>query len=567
MKRVVLPILLMLCVCAKAREVTKWRDGWQFSYRHEGSTDAARAVRIPHTWNLDALAPNPTYLRTTGDYQRKFDVPQEWTDRRLFVKFHGVETTAQVFVNGKFVGEHRGGSTAFAFEITDFVRFGTENRLRVAVSNSLTDSVLPLSALHNVYGGIYRDVELIVTNASAISPLYLGTDGVIVRQKTVTEERVEGTVEAHLTSRGETSCRLTLEMTDTEGVAVVSKVARVRVDGQNPVTQSFAIERPRLWSPQSPQLYTVKVTVESELSNDEVTLTTGFRSISITPTQKLALNGEAVDVHGVALRYDRVGIGNALTDKDIADDFAVVREVNANALRSPSGPHAQQLYDLCDEAGVMVWIDLPFSRAPFLSDISYIPTPGFEENGRQQLREIIAQNMHHPSVVMWGIFDRIWMRGPDPVPYIETLNELAHKLDPSRPTVACSDQDGVLNTVTDLIVWSQKVGWDEGATEDLTLWLEQLGRNWTHLRSGITYSVPSGMNETRQTRFHGAYIEQLERDTLLWGVWVDLFDFGAARRIDTPDGVETTGLVTFDRRHRKEAFTRYQNWWTPELFR
>ena len=220
---------------------------------------------------------------------------------------------------------------------------------------------------------------------------------------------------------------------------------------------------------------------------------------------------------------------------------------------------------------------MPLIRAPFLSDVSYYPNPQLEANGRQQLREIIAQHINRPSVVIWGLFDCLWQRGENPVPYVRTLNELAKKMDRSRPTAATSNQDGELNQITDLIVWAQNIGWDKGRTEDLEIWLGQLRSGWNQLRSSICYGEAGQIEqqgdparrrrsnsllwqpEGRQTRFHEDYTKYLAQDTLLWGTWINtLFDYGSARR---PQGVEATGLVTLDRRRRKDAFHLYKALW------
>lgn len=574
MKKLILILSLLLAVGAEAREVYPLNDSWAFSFRHENSSDNARCVTLPHTWNLDALAGDPDYLRTTADYQRRLYVPRQWSGRRLFLKFYGVESTAVLLVNGRYVGEHRGGTTAFVFEITDRVRFGEENQLRVVVGNAATGEVLPLSSVHNLYGGIHRPVELIVTDATAVSPLHLGSDGVLIRPRTVEAERVEADAEVHLTSRGESACRLTLEVRDSEDSLVATRTVKAKLDGK-PVVIPFAIARPRLWSTQTPHLYRASVSVESDSSRDEVRVETGFRNIRFTADEGLRLNDSLVAVRGVTLYYDRTGRASALTDGDYEEDFALLRELGANALRSPAGPHAPRLYDLCDREGVLVWIDLPLLRAPFLSDLSYYPSPRIEENGRNQLLEIIAQNINRPSVVMWGLFDRLWQRGEDPVPYVGTLCELARRNDPSRPTVACSNQDGALNRITDLVVWAQDIGWERGRTEDLAVWLERLHAGWPELRSGVCYGEPGSveqqfstgrrpgaplaLTEGRQTRFHEDYTKYLLRDTLLWGVWINtLCDYGSARR---PQGVEATGLVTMDRSQRKDAFYLYKALW------
>ena len=390
----------------------------------------------------------------------------------------------------------------------------------------------------------------------------------------VAADRVEGELEVHLAAAAGTACRLTAEFFAPDGTPALSREQRVKADGK-PITVSFALENPRLWSLSDPALYTVRVCVEEGAARDEVRLETGFRSVAVTADGGLTINGERIPVHGVTLYHDNAISGGAVLAQDYDADLQQIRDLGANALRSAVMPHAQYLYDRCDEQGLLVWIDSPLHRSSFLGDVAYYATPQFEQNGIQQLQEIIAQNYNHPSVVMWGIFSRLWMRGDDVTPYLRRLNDTAHEMDRSRPTVACSDQNGGLNFITDLIVWRQDVGWRKGSTDDVAVWRNQLQKNWSNLRSGVCYggsgfighksytaqTAPRSnwMPEERQTRFHEEYVKNLQNDSLFWGTWINnMFDYGSARR---PYGINGEGLVTIDRRERKDAYYLYRALW------
>ena len=577
MKRYIATLLLLaICASTQAREVFPLNEGWRFFFKSENSSDNARHVTLPHTWNTDTGGTG-YFLETTANYQNDMYIPAEWATKRLFVKFYGVQSVADVFVNGYYVGGHKGGGTAFALEITDKIRFGSDNALLVVVSNNYCDDVLPTSTDMNLYGGIYREAELILTEKTAVSPLYLGSDGILVRQNSVSDERVEGEAEIHLVTGGENSCVLTLDITAPDGSRVFSKRQKARLDGK-PVTIPFSVDAPRLWSPANPALYRVSVSIGDTTVTDSVAVRTGFRSIAATPAGGFAINGIRIPIHGVTLYHDNAISGGALIAPDYEADLGQIRTLGANALRSAVMPHAQYLYDRCDELGMLVWVDAPFHRSSFLGDVAYYATPQFEQNGLQQLQEIIAQNYNHPSVVMWGIFSRLWTRGNDVTPYLGKLNAAAHALDPSRPTVACSDQDGNINFITDLIVWRQDVGWRKGTTDDVTVWRDQLQKGWSHLRSGICYggsgfighksytaqAAPRAnwMPEERQTHFHEQYAKNLQNDSLFWGTWINnMFDYGSVRR---PYGVNGAGLVTIDRRERKDAFYLYKALWNKE---
>ena len=577
MKRYIATLLLLaICASTQAREVFPLNEGWRFFFKSENSSDNARHVTLPHTWDTDTGGTG-YFLETTANYQNDMYIPAEWATKRLFVKFYGVQSVADVFVNGYYVGGHKGGGTAFALEITDKIRFGSDNALLVVVSNNYCDDVLPTSTDMNLYGGIYREAELILTEKTAVSPLYLGSDGILVHQNSVGDERVEGEAEIHLVTGGENSCVLTLDITAPDGSRVFSKRQKTRIDGK-PVTIPFSVDAPRLWSPANPALYRVSVSIGDTTVTDSVAVRTGFRSIAATPAGGFAINGIRIPIHGVTLYHDNAISGGALIAPDYEADLGHIRTLGANALRSAVMPHAQYLYDRCDELGMLVWVDAPFHRSSFLGDVAYYATPQFEQNGLQQLQEIIAQNYNHPSVVMWGIFSRLWTRGNDVTPYLGKLNAAAHALDPSRPTVACSDQDGNINFITDLIVWRQDVGWRKGTTDDVTVWRDQLQKGWSHLRSGICYggsgfighksytaqAAPRAnwMPEERQTHFHEQYAKNLQNDSLFWGTWINnMFDYGSVRR---PYGVNGAGLVTIDRRERKDAFYLYKALWNKE---
>ena len=574
MKRYIATLLLLAaCASVQAREVFPLNEGWRFFFKSENSSDNARHVTLPHTWNTDTGACG-YFLETTANYQNDMYVPAEWASKRLFVKFYGVQNVADLFVNGYHVGAHRGGSTAFTFEITDKIRFGEDNALLVVVSNNSRDDVLPASTDMNLYGGIYREAELILTGKTAVSPLHLGSEGVLVRQNSVTSALVEGEAEIYLTSAGESTCMLTLDITAPNGRKVFTKRQKTRLDGR-PVVIPFSIANPQLWSPSSPALYRVTASIGEETVTDSVTVRTGFRNIQVTTAGGLTINGERIPVHGVTLYHDNAISGGAVLAQDYDADLQQIRDLGANALRSAVMPHAQYLYDRCDEQGLLVWVDSPLHRSSFLGDVAYFATPQFEQNGIQQLQEIIAQNYNHPSVVMWGIFSRLWMRGDDVTPYLRRLNDTAHAMDRSRPTVACSDQNGALNFITDLIVWRQDVGWRKGSTDDVAVWRNQLQKNWSNLRSGVCYggsgfighksytaqAAPRSnwMPEERQTRFHEEYVKNLQNDSLFWGTWINnMFDYGSARR---PYGINGEGLVTIDRRERKDAYYLYRALW------
>lgn len=572
MKRFIVVLLAFIATISPlaAREVYILNNSWRFFFKDENSSDNARFVNLPHTWNSDALSEGGELRQTVANYRRTLFVPAQWQGKRLFLRFGGVMSVADVFVNGNHVKEHRGGYTAFAVEITDCVNYGSENTLLVEVNNSYRSDVLPTSTEQNLYGGIYRDVELIITDKTTISPLYYGTEGVIVTSSKVSVDNVEGNIGIWLLGKKDSQCNLTLDIVSPDGYVAVTKSVKAKIDGKV-LNVPFSVNNPELWSVQRPSLYRVDVI----LGADTVSVTTGFRKIEVTPERLLTINNRQTMVRGVNLCHDNRHVGNALTERDYQSDFEMIRELGINAIRSVGGPHAQTLYDKCDREGVLLWIDTPFTQSPFLSDIAYYSSTAFESNGKEQLKEIILQNIHHPSVAMWGIFSLLRGRSGELMDYLKELNKLAKSLDPSRLTVACSNQDGDINFITDLIVWQQSVGWETGDVSDLDVWQKALRTNWSHLCQAVCYgeggtrghyseslinrnSSQHRIPESWQTRFHEGYISRIDQ-SLFWGIWLNnMFDYGAVRR---SGGVRNSGLVTFDHKERKDAFYLYKTLW------
>lgn len=571
---------LILCCLAgilplTAREVISLNGNWSFYFQFENGGDHARPVTLPHTWNIDALSGRADYVRTRGNYERRIYAPVEWQNKRIVLRFGGVETVADLFVNGVHVGEHRGGHTAFTFDISPSLRYGAQNTIVVSVCNAPFSDVLPTSSEHNIYGGIYRDVDLLVLDPLSVSPLHYGSDGVLIHQAMVTRERVEGTAQVHVLHDNSANATLTLTMTDPAGKVAYTRKQRL-LGGNQTVNVPFSFAQPRLWSPENPNLYRVSVTVENGRTKDEVHVTTGFRSIAVDALKGMLLNGVRRKVYGVTMAYDRPAVATVWRPADYEADFKFVCEMGATAIRSPYGPHGQPLYDLCDRAGVMAWIDLPFMRAPFVGEMPYYGTETFEANGLRQLNEIIAQNINHPSVVLWGLFTTLRPLDARLNGFIGRLQKCARQADPSRPTVACSNQDGTINNYSDAIVWQQSLGWTDGQLPDVTLWLEQLHTYFKEMRSAICYGAegdPSQqadvyerparftvwLPERRQTEFHESYTAQVLPDTLLWSVWVNqLTDYSSARRAD---GRNRAGLIDFERSVRKDAFYLYKALW------
>lgn len=551
---------------ALARHTYPIDDGWQFYFANENSGDNARTVTLPHTWSSDPS----NIIQSVGNYDRVLYIPREWQGERLFLRFAGAESVADVFVNGSHVGDHHGAYTAFTVEITDYVRFGEDNLIHVVVSNAWRSDLLPLSSDMNLSGGLTRGVELIVTPPTTISPLHLGSSGVLVHQRSVSQQRAEGEIEVHLCSKGAVQGNLHVKVLDREGYAASMRTIRAKIDGAKRVMVPFAVESPALWSTSHPNLYTVSVVMEPDGGvADTVEVVTGFRRIDVTGDGGFMLNGKRIDLRGVNLAHD-----GATPRARYAQYIDLISELGANALRSEGGAHDQYLYDECDRRGYAVWVDMPLTQAPYIADIALHSSKRLSESTSRQAQELVAQNRNHPSVVMWGVFSLLHQRGEQTLDFVKRLNTEIKQLDPSRPTVACSNRNGDVNFVTDLIVWQQNVGWEQGRLSDVGLWCEQLRTNWSHLKSGVTYGEEGDIDiqvehvarsssrhsERRSRLFHERYAAQICNDnTQFWGVWLSsLADYSSSRHAD---GVINKGLVSRDLTRRKDAFYLYKALW------
>lgn len=571
-------------VAQPLRESYLLNDGWKFFMEDELSHDNARYVTLPHTWNSGVGSDNAEFEQTTANYLRELYIPAEYASKRLFLRFGGVQSVADVFLNGRHVAEHRGGYTAFTVEITQRVNSGAWNSLLVMVSNSRRNDLMPISSDLAPYGGIYRDVELIVTNKDMISLTHYSSDGVFVEQQRVSAEQASGVVRVFLSSANSDHQMVDVRIVGPDGYEAFSRSTRVsKSDARNSLSVPYEIPNPALWSPESPMLYDVEVTLHNDSEVlDKVSVVTGFRSIEVGDDNRLYLNGEVQNVRGVNYAHDRYGKGIALCRDAYDEDLTLISDLGANAVRSLSGPHDGYLYEQCDRRGLLAWVDMPFTRSTTIfGDICYIPTPAFRESGFEQLREIVAQNFNHPSIIMWGLFSCVSQRGDSVIDYVKELNTLAHELDVSRPTVACSNADGDINFITDLIVLRQNVGWEKGSPDDVSVWCNQLATNrmWRQLRYGVCYGEEGVMThateqikryergsrhlpERRQSYMHERYADIISQSGIFWGVWLDnMFDYASPQRAY---GMNQSGLVTFDRSGRKDAYYMYRAMWNRE---
>ncbi len=581
--------LLLAALPVRAeREVYDLNGGWMF-YTYDQADSVS--VELPHTWNdVDALAGRADYYRGAGQYVKSIYVPTQWQGRRVFIRFYGANTVADLLVNGRYAGQHRGGNNAFEFELTDLLNYGERNLLWVTVSNAFRTDVLPTSEAENVYGGLYRRAEIEVTGPTVIGFDGWGDLGVRMQPRKVNAGQASGQALVAVNALHNATCQIGVTIRDDRDSVVWRTVERHKVDeGVSEVAVPFTVEHPRLWQgTEDPYLYRVTVSLADGERVDSVSFRTGFRTFAVDAEKGFSLNGQPYPLRGVVLWRDQAVYGPVFTESQLRRDVALIREMGANAVRVAGGSHAREFYDLCDEAGLVVLTDGPLIGTTRLDRRGYYNAEAFRANGLRQLQEAIRQLGNHPSICFWGLFADPKMIGDDPRPFIEALQAEARRLDPSRLTAGVSNQDGDVNTLTDLIVWNHSFGWTLGQPEDIAIWRDQLHSDpvWKRMKSAVSYRAGgspyqyadrlqwpdpsrSWHPENWQSHVHEVHYEALAADSTFWALFVgDMFDRGDADSgTNGSRGIDDCGLVSFDRRVRKDAFWFYKaNWNKSEPF-
>ena len=586
---VVLFMLYGMSMFAQRQDILLNND-WNFRFSHQVQKGTEVRVDLPHTWNAqDALSGKIDYKRGIGNYEKNLFIRPEWKGKRLFIRFEGVNNIADVFINRRHIGEHRGGYGAFIFEITGKVEYGKENSILVRVNNGEQLDIIPLVGDFNFYGGIYRDVHLLITDETCISPLDYASPGVRLIQDSVSHRyaKVRAIVDLSNGSSGNQKVELNVRLLDGQRV-VKEGTKNVNLSGNEVMQQelTFEIDQPHLWNGrQDPFLYQAEVTLfRNGQMVDRVTQPLGLRFYRIDPDKGFFLNGKHLPLQGVCRHQDRSEVGNALRPQHHEEDVALMLEMGVNAVRLAHYPQATYFYDLMDKNGIIVWAEIPFVGPGGYNDKGFVDLPAFRANGKEQLKELIRQHYNHPSICVWGLFNELTELGDNPVEYIKELNVLAHQEDTTRPTTSASNQMGDLNFITDAIAWNRYDGWYGGTPADLGKWLDRMhkdhpeiciaiseygaGASIYHQQDSLVKTVPTSWwhPENWQTYYHIENWKTISSRPYVWGSFVwNMFDFGAAHRTegDRP-GINDKGLVTFDRKVRKDAFYFYKANWNRE---
>ena len=545
------------------REITKIMKGWEFT----GPDGTTTTVDLPHTWNArDGQDGGNDYWRGTCIYRTRFAAPQFNTaSQQVWIQFDGVNASAHVVLNGSPVCNHDGGYSTFRANITELLR--DENELTVEVDNSKNDRVYPQKADFTFYGGIYRDVSLMVVSKNHFTLDYFGGPGIRI---TPTVQGADASVQVTTWHDGEGE--VSIELLDAAGNTVAT--------GKGPDI-TLTIFNAHLWNGvKDPYLYSCKARlVVNGTVEDETATRFGVRSFKVDPKKGFFLNGKSYPLHGVSRHQDRKGLGNAITREMHDEDMALIKEIGANTIRLAHYQHDQYFYDLCDEVGMVVWAEIPYISEHM---------PNGRENTISQMKELIIQNYNHPCIVCWGVSNEITISTKDKKDMLDNhrqLNDLCHEMDKTRlTTLACYAMCGPFNRsahITDMVSWNLYLGWYVPGFILNDLWMGFFHLCFPNRPFGYSEYGAEGMpnlhsthphrgdhTEEYQTKYHEYMLRCFKRHPWMWAthVW-NMFDFAAdARDQGGEPGMNHKGLVTFDRKTKKDSFYLYKAWWSDEAF-
>jgi len=524
-------------------------------------------VNLPHSWNaIDGQDGDNDYYRGTAIYAKellKEDLPEA---ERYYIEINGANSSADLYVNGKKMAHHDGGYSTWRCDITEEIGFKT--MIAIAVDNAPNEVVYPQMADFTFYGGLYRNVNIIGVPASHFDLDYYGGPGIKV---TPAIEGKDAKVEVEVfVTGGKLGQSLRYTLLDAEGNAVAQCVS-------NDTKVVLDIENVHLWNGRKdPYLYTAKAElVEEDAAIDCVSTRFGCRTFQIDPENGFILNGEEYPLRGVSRHQDRWGIGNALLPEHHEEDIDLICEVGATTIRLAHYQHDQYFYDLCDERGLVIWAEIPYIS-------KHMPTG--RENTISQMKELITQNYNHPCIVVWGLSNEISIAGSDNdlLENHKILNDMVHEMDKTRLTTIaavsmCKITDPYIQ-IPDVVSYNHYFGWYGGDTDMNGPWFDNFHKTYPNIPIGCSEYGCEALDwhtsnpfqgdytEEYQAYYHEELIKQLFTRKYMWAthVW-NMFDFGAdARNEGGENGQNHKGLVTMDRKYKKDAFYAYKAWLNPE---
>lgn len=567
-----------------------FNNDWQFRKGDSVSdkqNEVWERVNLPHTWNSKDMQSGPEFYAGQGLYKKELQYNPAWNNKRVFLKFNGVGQYTELFVNQKKVGVHKGGYSAFIFEITDYLLKDKSNKILVKADNRSREDVIPVNHnLFGVFGGIYRPAELIVKPKIAITPMDYATSGVYIDQNEISEKLAKFSIRTKIENDFtlDESIVLRTKVFDAQNKLVVKSANSYKIKARKrfEIKEDFEIKNPQLWNgKENPVQYKfVLEIVKNEKVIDSVTEYTGFRSFYVDSEKGFFLNGKPYRLYGVARHQDKFNKGAALSLGDHKKDFALIDEIGATSVRLAHYQQAKDVYSICDELGLVVWAEIPFVNALSLSE---------SENTKEQLYELIRQNYNHPSICFWGIYNEIPAEVyPSYAKEIVTeLQTIAKKEDAKRLTVCASasgDMENPIHWKTDLQAFNRYHGWYGGDVKGFSEEMDKMhgeapekyigiseygaGANVLHYSPNPEKPDPIGafFPENYQAFFHEQHWKQIKKRPYLWATYIwNMFDFSCPT-IDrgSHKAINHKGLVSYDRKTKKDAFYFYKTNWNSE---
>lgn len=595
----IIGVCLLFSLCATgafSREVISFNDGWLFK-KGPFATDVMKAaaqweskwkeVTIPHTWNAkDMQVKTNSFYEGAAYYRKTYVIPESMKGKRLFLRFEGVGTCTEVYVNGYLVGTHKGGYSAFVCEIGNQVKYGENNEIVVKADNTARPDVIPVNhSLFGVYGGIYRPVSLIVTEPCHIAVEDYASPGVYITQKNVSKSAAEVNVKVKLDNASLQPETLELEnaIYDAKGKLVKKHVRSLELtpQGMQSYTASFQLKRPHLWQGRKdPYLYKVVSRLKRKGQViDEVVQPLGIRKYEIVAGKGFFLNGEKYPMYGVTRHQDWWEKGSALTNQEHDADLAMIMDIGATTIRLAHYQQSEYMYSRCDSLGLIVWAEIPFVNR----------VTGQEwDNAHQQMRELVRQNFNHPSIYIWGIHNEVY----HPYGYTAALTRSLHDVcktdDPDRYTAAVNGYgyaEHPVNQNTDVQGMNRYFGWYERKIQDIKPWVEGLEKNYPWQKLMLTeYGADANLAhqteylgdalnwgepfypETFQTKVHEYQWSVIaEHPYIIASYLWNMFDFAVPMwgRGGIP-ARNLKGMVTFDRKIKKDSYYWYKANWSKE---
>ena len=585
---IVSSVLICLFVASQAdaqkvvRTVRKLNDGWNFV---PGSRENAqwRPVTVPHTWNLeDTRDDEPGYRRGLSWYRRELTFDKALRSRRVFLQFEGVGQVAEVFVNDKRVGKHIGGYTAFSFDITEFLKTDAANVIEVSADNTLIPDNPPIDGDFNMYGGIYRDVWLIATNDVHLGTTDVAGAGIAITTPEVSADNAAVEIAGSVVNKSASarSLQVSSAIIDRRGRQVATSSSTVRV-GPNSTAEfrqsSIKVSRPMLWSPDTPNLYSVRTRVhENGGVVDESANPLGFRWFKFDPEKGFFLNGKHLKLRGTNRHQDIAGMANAVPDDLHVRDLEIIKENGFNFLRLAHYPQDPSVLDAADRLGLIIWEEIPIVNPIHISET-------FNANAKTMLREMISQHRNHPSIIMWGYMNEVYLRAPrDSEQLARATVNLARELenicrteDPGRVTVIAFHGGSLalyygsgLVDVTQVVGWNLYQGWYSATFEDFSKFVDEFHRKYPNRPLIISeYGANAdrrvhAINPIRfdssiewQQKFHEYYLREIEARAFIAGaaIW-NQFDFASEFRGETIPHINQKGMYTYDRQPKDVSY-------------